>query len=114
VAALLTAHDAAEDSPELEQGIRSLLENGCEYFVCVGVASEALHDRIDDLIVESATAAARAVMTTWHSDETPAEVAEFFFNIAAAKERTLLIVAVEANDSELAGLLVQQALFSTG
>jgi hypothetical protein len=109
VAALLTAHSVAKDPAELEPVILSLLDSGCDYFVCFGVASEALHDLIDELVLERASALDRTVMTTWHDDETAAEVAEFFLNTAAAKERSLLVAALEPDDSELADLLVQHS-----
>ena len=74
VAALLTSHDATRDPGDLELAVLPLLDAGCGYFVCFGEASEALHDRIDELLVERASPSDSAVMTTWHDDETTAEV----------------------------------------
>src|SRR5687767_6884264 len=108
IAALLTAHSSS-DVLDVEPVVVPLLEGGCEYFICVGPASEALHDRVDDFIVERASSIAHTVLTTWHNDETAADVAEFSWNIAAVKERTLLIAALGPNDTELARLLIEGA-----
>src|SRR5262245_6549293 len=86
VVALLTCHDFEHDPIELEPAILSLLEAGCEYFVCFGAASEALHDRIDELIVDRTQPTDKAIITTWHDDEMAADVAAFFFNVAATKD----------------------------
>src|SRR5712692_10602290 len=51
IAALLTAHDAEQDSIGLDPIIVALLEAGSDYFVCFGRASESLHDRIDEIVV---------------------------------------------------------------
>lgn len=109
VVALLTSHDAVRDPAELEPVILTLLNGGCDYFVCFGIASEDLHDRIDELVVERALAPDRTVMTTWHDEEPAAEVAEFFLNVAASGEKTLLIAALEPDDAELAAMLIRQA-----
>ena len=109
VSALLTSHRVAEDPAELEPVILSLLDSGCNYFVCFGIASEALHDRIDELVIERASTPDRTVMTTWHDNESAIDVAEFFLKIAAAKEGSLLVAALEQSDRELATALVRQA-----
>jgi hypothetical protein len=93
----------------LESVVRSLLDAGCDYFVCFGPASEGLHDHIDELIADRPSSNDSTVMTTWHDDETAADVAEFFFNVAGVKENSLLIAVMEESDVDLANLLVQQA-----
>jgi hypothetical protein len=94
----------------LEPVITSLLDAGCEYFVCFGETSEVLHDRIDELIVARASPdRSTDVTTTWHDDEPAADVAEFYFNTAGAKEGSLLVVVMETDDAELVDLLVKQA-----
>ncbi len=110
IAALLTSHDPVDDPLALENVVLSLLDAGCEYFVCFGDASEVLHDRIDELIVDRASPDRSADgMTTWHDDEPAADVAEFFLNVAGAKEGSLLVAVMETDDAELANLLVKQA-----
>lgn len=110
IAALLTSHDPVGDPRALEPGITCLLDAGCEYFVCFGETSEVLHDRIDELIVVRAPQdGSTDVTTTWHDDEPATDVAEFFFNIAGAKEGSLLVAIVDTEDAELVDLLVKQA-----
>lgn len=46
-------------------------------------------------------------MTTWHPDESAAEVAAFFFG-AGEQARTLLVAVIDARDAELATQLVEQ------
>jgi hypothetical protein len=46
-------------------------------------------------------------MTTWHADESAAEVAAFFFG-AGEQARTLLVAVIDARDAELATQLVEQ------
>ena len=109
VAALLTFHEVGHESPELEPAIVSLLEAGCDYFVCFGSASEILHDRIDDLALACTLASDRTVMTTWHDDEPAGDVVDFFFNVAGTTDRSLLLAALGPNDGDLARLLIERA-----
>lgn len=107
--ALLTSR-MGEDLSEVEPVIRVLLDNGCEYFVCFGPGSEALHDRIDELSLERLDDAHTLdATTTWHDDETPDDVAEFFFNVAGSKKSALLVAVLEAHDVTLADALVRRA-----
>lgn len=63
---------------------RELLHVGCRYAVCGGDNCEAWHDAVDaafvwqhaDHLDEARDAA--PIMTTWHADESPDEVAFFF------------------------------------
>src|SRR3970282_986267 len=79
IAALLTSHHPGQELLELEAAIVSLLDAGCDYFVCFGATSEGLHDYIDHVALAAASASDRTVMTTWHDDEPAADVADFFF-----------------------------------
>jgi hypothetical protein len=101
VVALLTAYG---DPVVHEPVVRSLLAAGCTHFVCSGPASEALHDRIDDLLVERDD---DGFLTTWHDDESAADVAAVFFD-AGEEAGTLLVAVIEARDAELATQLVEQ------
>ena len=63
---------------------RRLLQAGCRYAVCGGHHCEAWHDAIDEEYVaqhvNGSDEARNAVhvMTTWHANETPDDVAFFF------------------------------------
>lgn len=59
-----------------------LLEMGCRYFVCAGICSEAVHDRIDDIVIEHGYDRQDDVtMTTFHQDETKEDALEFFIMV---------------------------------
>ena len=68
-----------------------------------------MHDRIDELVIDGEKLPERTVMTTWHENETARDVTAFFFNIAAVNERTLMVVVLDPNESQLARLLLEQA-----
>jgi hypothetical protein len=51
----------------------------------------------------------RTVMTTWHEDEPAGGVADFFFNVASAEDRSLLVAVLGPDDNELARLLIERA-----
>jgi hypothetical protein len=113
VGSLVAAHPAppsaglftlgSEDqSRELESAIVSLLEAHCEWFVCFGPDSEALHDRIDEIVAASGVSEDQTVLTTWHDDETAADVADFFFDVAGAREGSLMVVVSGQHDHDLA------------
>lgn len=102
VVALLTAHG---DPVVHESVVRSLFAAGCTHFVCSGLASEALHDRIDDLLVERD---GDGFLTTWHDEESAAEVAAVFFGAGEAVG-TLLVAVIDERDAELATRLVEQS-----
>ena len=90
--ALLTAYG---DPVVHEPVVRSLLAAGCTHFVC---------SRIDELLVERD---GDGFLTTWHDDESAADVAAVFFD-AGEEAGTLLVAVVEARDAELATQLVEQ------
>lgn len=91
---------AADDKDWLDDGFlcstcRGLLEAGCTYFVCFGQRSEEVHDRIDDIIVERTCDGQGydGVVTTFHSDESEQDVAEFFTHAVLKKLKGALILA---------------------
>ena len=95
IAALLTFHDPVGDPSSLEPVVASLLDAGCDYFVCFGEASEALHDFVDDLIlVQTPPEGSTGVTTTWHDYESATDVSEYFLDVAGAKENSLLMAVV--------------------
>jgi hypothetical protein len=110
IVTLLTWNDPGANPAMLKSAIASLLDAGCEYFVCAGVASEALHDWIDDFVIGRASPSGGAnVTTTWHQDEGAADVAEFFVDVAGAKAGALLLAALNPEDVELRDQLVRLA-----
>ena len=68
------------DSFWVNQKAVELLEAGCRYFVCFGPGSEAVHDRIDDVIVNCGYDV--GVLTTFHDDESIDDVVNFFDTVA--------------------------------
>jgi hypothetical protein len=62
----------------------ALLDSGCRYAVCGGADCEAWHDSVDVEFVKrhlddsEQQLEASFVMTTWHRDEPPDDVAHFF------------------------------------
>lgn len=93
--------DADDDEWVDEERIRevalSLLEAGCRYVVCYGERSEEVHDLFDDCIVEKTVLGEQAdyegVITTYHTDESVEDVAEFFLNCALPEMRGALVIA---------------------
>ena len=83
-ACLLWNHSLERDVAATSALLGSLIDSGCRYFVCAGLDCEWWHDFIDELFVGKyldATDEERArnrVMTTWHPQESPDEVAAFF------------------------------------
>lgn len=89
-AVLLDADDGDwADDPTLVASIQALLQAGCRYFVCYGLDSEQLHDRIDELIIDGGF---DDTITTWHNDESEQEVAEFFRHSATARMNGALVL----------------------
>ena len=89
----------ADDKEWLDDGFlcnncRGLLDAGCTWFVCFGERAEEVHDRIDDVIVERACAGQEyeGVCTTYHSDESRQDVAEFFTDAVLKKLSGALVI----------------------
>ncbi len=75
-AVLLDAEDEDWRNPStLYHHVLALLEAGCRYFVCCGDRCEALHDAVDDVVVERGY---EGVMTTFHEGEPHVDVVAFF------------------------------------
>ena len=73
-----------------------LLRAGCRYFVCFGPRSEVVHDQIDDAVINYANG--NDLPTTFHEDETPEDVANFFLTVAlSGMAQGLLLVCDEAS-----------------
>ena len=88
---LLEADDANwSDDGFLRRSCSALLEAGCLWFVCFGERAEEVHDRIDDVIVDQEY---EGVVTTYHSDESEQDVAQFFTNVALMEMKGALVLA---------------------
>lgn len=109
IAALLTDSASRGDFNRLIAAVVRLLASGCDYFVCFGRDSERLHDEVDALAEREAGDSECAVITTWHVDESASDVAEFFINVAGARDMSLLVGIVGPEDGELQTSLVQTA-----
>ena len=83
-ACLLWNHGTGRDVDAATALLSSLIDGGCRYFVCGGLDGEWWHDLVDELIVSrygDCTGDGRErnhVMTTWHTGESPDDVAFFF------------------------------------
>jgi hypothetical protein len=61
--------------------IKTLLNKGTTYFVCVGAYSEKLHDEIDELLYQydddRGTKESVNIVTTYHANETVEEAVDY-------------------------------------
>lgn len=77
-------HDGCFTETQRSEVAKRLLQAGCRYAVCGGQNCEEWHDAVDEEFVRlhlddrDETLDAVHVMTTWHADETPDDVAFFF------------------------------------
>ena len=84
--------DAQGEAGTIDRGalVQHLLEAGCGTLACGGYECEVWHDTADELLAAlNATTwrgAERYVMTTWHTDETPAQVVFYVTDAAAVEE----------------------------
>lgn len=86
----LDADDEDWDNDDfLRRCCLDLMEHGCRWFTCFGSHAEAVHDDIDDLIVRHGY---DGVVTTYHSDETEKDAAEFFVNVALSEMKEGLVL----------------------
>lgn len=81
--------DSWSDSRFRADWIPKLLDAGCRYVVCFGEHSEALHDLIDDIVTAGGE---ESVLTTWHDDEAPEDVVEFFTDVVGRAMATTVIL----------------------
>lgn len=77
-------HNGSLTEAQRTEVAKQLLQAGCRYVICGGRDCEFWHDAVDLEFVRQhvddseATRDAEHVMTTWHEDESPDEVAFFF------------------------------------
>lgn len=99
-AVLLDADDMEWRDPLwIQKSVLNLLNKGCRYFVCFGRKSESVHDSIDDVIIDHDVS---NVLTTFHSDESRSETADFFKNVVMDEMAQGVILV--RNQMEWAGL----------
>ena len=98
-AALIVACDPTISHDEQSEISRSIVVQGCRWAVCVGNRASTWDDSIDlaylgtDKNFEPADST--HVMTTWHDEDSPQEIARFFVNDTSFdhfEARNLLIV----------------------
>jgi hypothetical protein len=83
-ACLLWNHSVERDVDAASALLNSQIDSGCRYIVCAGLDCEWWHDLADELFVAKYLDAPdeererNHVMTTWHAQEPPADVAFFF------------------------------------
>lgn len=70
----------------------SLAENGVELFALVGAESEQAHDALDWVIEEIG---AEDVITTWHDQDDPDDIASFVVSSSRASGLTRIVVALD-------------------
>ena len=87
----------------------ALVRSGCRYAVCIGHNCSTWDDSVDwaYLEVDPDASDETFVMTTWHENDTPDEIAHFFLNCTTFDDNVFtnfLILSVGQNDSLLAGI----------
>lgn len=96
--------------PKWQVFVHEMLQRGCKYFVCVGLYSEYLHDLLDDIIFSEDNH--EGIGTTFHNDETLADVAHFFVHATAMDSNpngglVAILATNTENDRNLKSLLEQ-------
>ena len=114
---LLWTHGVTRGVEQASELLESLLDAGCRYFVCGGEDCEWWHDMADEHFVAkylNGTDAERDqnhVMTTWHANESPEDVAFFFvFNTSfddVSFERFLVVHVGDEGAGDLVDAEVQ-------
>jgi len=116
-AALIWDHDGASNQAGMEQAIDRLLDAGCRYLVCGGRKCETWHDLADAIFgirtLDFSEAASDAIflMTTWHTDESVDDVANFFVlntSIDGNRPGNFLVVNVGRDPGEAVDLAVKK------
>lgn len=100
---LLSSWEESEsDLQEVKPLVEKLIDNGCKYFVCAGRYSEALHDFIDDVILDMALTNQHnnnTIITTWHNTDTDDEVSDFFLH-STNVSNGLLVAFINGSKTE--------------
>jgi hypothetical protein len=94
---------------DLSHLTRDLVAAGCETLACAGLNAEAWHDAADEevALLNATSRSDLFVMTTWHTDESIAEVALYFTaqaNVDDRAIRTHLVLYLGTDDTVAARL----------
>jgi hypothetical protein len=93
--ALLIAMRAACPTPEELKLIEDTASrNNCVALALVGPGSEALHDYADEIAEENGHT---SLITTWHHDESPEDVAAYFLHVPGTAPELLIAIAEEGD-----------------
>lgn len=116
-ACLLWNHSVERDVAAAGALLGSLIDSGCRYLVCAGLDCVWWHDLADELFVAKYLDAPdeererNHVMTTWHAQESPDDVAFFFaFNTsfdAISFDRFLVLHLGDGPDVDAVDCAVQ-------
>ena len=90
----------------------ALVRAGCRYAVCIGHNCSTWDDSIDyaNMEVDPELTDAKFVMTTWHENDTPDQIANFFLNCTTFDDNVFtnfLILSVGPNGTMLADITRQ-------
>ena len=90
----------------------ALVRAGCRYAVCIGHNCSTWDDSVDfaNMEVDHELTDSKFVMTTWHENDTPDEIANFFLNCTTFDDNVFthfLILSVGQNDELLAAIARQ-------
>ena len=82
---LIWDHGSDFSIDEIYDFTHVLIKTGCRYLVCGGERCELWHDLMDEAIVMTEVDSGKdldLIMTTWHTNKSPEEVADFFIRCA--------------------------------
>ena len=115
--------DSGYSVNEMSGVAEAVLHAGCRYVVCGGSKCELWHDIFDEVQVEISLKVDQdqlqdfpLVMTTWHTDDPPAEVTNFLVNYAnfdglVFEDYLLLTTGSQDNLDEIKQALTRSALY---
>jgi|GEM_PF-2287065 len=87
----------------------ALVRAGCRYAVCIGHNCSTWDDSVDyaNMELDPELTDSKFVMTTWHENDTPDQIANFFLNCTTFDDNVFtnfLILSVGPNDKLLADI----------
>ena len=105
--ALITAWVMGGEIGAWDLIVKRLLESGCKYFVCAGTYAENLHDLVDEIIISQGK---EMIVTTYHEDESPEDVANFFVNATDISNKKNGGLVAILDDAVLGDKLIKESL----
>jgi hypothetical protein len=112
--------DGQAESKKYVDLTRRLLRVGCRFFACFGAYAERMHDTIDDTLIQEETIrniTYNDVVTTFHSNETPNDMALFFLNhcrLSGISGRLLVVLDENRQVDEALGEMIVQRVQRDG